>query len=159
MAKAVETRPQPTPAVEDMQRKLDGAALAHAEAVMDAYRTLQTLHDTHSLEFVRGLLGAGDEVLKQVVSVVTSPQSTRALRNLLILTDVLGTLSPEALHRIAGTATPVLAEPQPAEPPSLFAITRRLFGKDVRRALATGVAVLEAVGRSLDAAADVKPRG
>ena len=158
MAKAVEIRPQPTPAIEDMQRKLDGAALAHAQAVLDAYRTLQTLHDTHTLEFVRGLLGAGDEVLKQVVSVVTSPQSTRALRNLLILTDILGTVSPDALHRIASTATPMLTEQQPAEPPSLFAIAKRLLGKDVRRALATGVAVLEAVGQSLDAAADVRPK-
>ena len=157
MAKAIEIRPTPTPAVEDTQRKLDAAPLAHAEAVLNAYRTLQTMHDTHTLDFVRGLLGSGDEVLTQVVSVATSPQSTRALRNLLILTDVLGTISPDALHGITGAIIPALTAPQP-EPPSLFAITRRLFSKDVRRALSAGVAVLEAVGKSLEAAAEPRSR-
>ena len=151
MAKAVEIRPKPATAIEQTQRKLDGAPLEHAEAVLNAYRTLQTLHDTHTLDFVRGLLGAGDQVLTEVVSVATSPQSTRAIRNLLVLTDLLGTVNPEALHRIAGSVTPILTEQQTTEPPSFFAMIKRLFSKDVRRALGTGLAVLEAVGRSLGA--------
>ncbi len=158
MAKAIEFRPQAMPAKEEQQRKLDAAPMEHAEAVLDAFRTLQTLHDTHALEFIRGLLGAGDEVLTQVVSVATSPQSTRALRNLLILVDVLGSVNPDALHRITATVTPALTEQQPAEPPSLFAITRRLFSRDARRALATGVALLEGVGRSLGPDAGGKPK-
>jgi uncharacterized protein YjgD (DUF1641 family) len=149
MAKAIEFRPQAKPATEETQRRLDAAPLEHAEAILSAYRTLQTLHDTDALDLIRGLLGAGDEVLNQVVSVVTAPQSTRAIRNLLVLTNLLGTVDPEALHRVANTVTPILTEQQPAEPPSLFAITRRLFSRDSRRALATGVAVLEGVGRSL----------
>lgn len=149
MAKALDFRPVPPKAEEETQRKLDAAPLEHAEAVLNAFRTLQTLHDTNTLDFVRGLLGAGDEVLSQVVSVVTSPQSTRAIRNLLILTDLLGTVNPDALHRIANTVTPALAAQQPAEPLSLFQITKRLFSKDARRALGTGVVLLESVGRSL----------
>lgn len=149
MAKAIEFRPLAVPATEETQRRLDAAPREHAEAVLNAYRTLQTLHDTNTLDLIRGLLGAGDEVLNQVVSVATSPQSTRAIRNLLVLTNLLGTVDPEALHRIASSVTPALTERQPAEPPSLFAITRRLFGRDARRALATGVALLEGVGRSL----------
>jgi uncharacterized protein YjgD (DUF1641 family) len=150
MAKAIEIRPRPTPAGEQIQRKLDAAPKEHAEAVLDAYRTLQTLHDTDTLSFVRGLLGAGDKVLSEVVSVATSPQSTRAIRNLLVLTDLLGTVSPDTLHRVASTVTPVLTEPQPAEPPSLLVIGWRLAtSKDVHRALAIGVAVLEAVGQAL----------
>ncbi len=151
MAKPIELRPMAVPAVEETQRRLDAAPREHAEAILQAYRTLQTLHDTHALDFVQGLLGAGDEVLNQVVSVVTAPQSMRAIRNLLVLTNLLGTVDPEALHRIASTVTPILTEQQPTEPPSLFAITRRLFSRDSRRALATGVAVLEGIGRSLSA--------
>jgi uncharacterized protein YjgD (DUF1641 family) len=149
MAKAIEFRPQAKPAVEETQRRLDAAPLEHAEAILNAYRTLQTLHDTDALDLIRGLLGAGDEVLNQVVSVVTAPQSTRAIRNLLVLANLLGTIDPDALHRVANTVTPILTEQQPAEPPSLFAITRRLFSRDSRRALATGAAVLEGIGRSL----------
>ncbi len=159
MAKAIEIRPSQTPAPadlrEDRSRKLDAARLEHAEALLDSLRTLQTLSDTHTLEFIRGLLGAGDEVLNQVVSVITSPQSTRTLRNLLILSEVLGSVNPDALHKIADNVTPLVAA-QTSEPPSLFAISKRLFSKDSRRALGTGVAVLEAIGRSLDTGADVK---
>ncbi len=62
------------------------------------------------------------------------------------------------MHTIAATATPVLTKQQPAEPPSWFALGKRLFGKDVRRALATGITVLEAVGQALEASADVQPK-
>ena len=151
MAKAIEFRPHAAPAVEETRKKLDAAPLEHAEAVLNAFRTLQTLHDTNTLDFVRGLLGAGDTVLSQVVSVATSPQSTRAIRNLLILTDLLGTVDPNALHRVANAVTPAVTEQQTGEPPSLFAIGRRLFSRDARRGLATGVALLEGVGRSLGA--------
>ncbi len=150
MAKAVQFKIQPAPAIAETQRKLDAAPLEHADAVLNAFRTLQTLHDTNTLDFVRGLLGAGDEVLSQVVSVATSPQSTRAIRNLLILTDILGTIDPNALHSIANSVTPAITSQDPRkEPPSLFQITKRLFSKDARRALALGVAVLEGMGRAL----------
>lgn len=150
MAKAIEIRPQPRPAVEETQRKLDAAPMAHADAVLNAYRTLQTLHDTKSLDFVRGLLGAGDEVLTQVVSVATSPQSTRAIRNLLVLTDLLGNLNPDMLHRVGDNLQPVITAQHTTEPPSLLSTGWRLLtSKNVRRALATGVAVLEAVGSAL----------
>ncbi len=150
MAKAVEMRPQPRPAWEETQRRLDNAPLDHADAVLNAYRTLQTLHDTKTLDFVRGLLGAGDEVLTQVTSVITTPQSMQAIRNLLVLIDLAGKLNPEALHRVVNELTPVLTAEPAAEPPSLFATGRRLLGsKDARRALATGVAVLEGLGRAL----------
>ncbi|RRA47308.1 DUF1641 domain-containing protein [Acidipila sp. EB88] len=156
MAKAVTVLPVIKPAKEETERKLEAAPLQHAEALLDAYRTLQTLHDTHTLEVVRGLLGAGDQVLTEVVSVATSPQSTRAIRNLLILTNLLGTVDPDALHRITSTVTPVLTETQASEPPSLFAMVKRLFSADVRRAMGTGLSVLEAVGRALGPGATKK---
>ena len=149
MAKAIEFRPHAAPAAEETQRKLAAAPLQHADAVLNVFRTLQTLHDTNTLDFVRGLLGAGDEVLSQVVSVATSPQSTRAIRNLLVLVDVLGTIDPDALHRITASVTPALTEQQTAEPLSMFAILRRLFSRDSRRALGTGVMLLEGLGRSM----------
>ncbi len=150
MAKAVEIRPHPRPAIEDTQRKLDAAPLEHADAVLNAYRTLQTLHDTKTLDFVRGLLGAGDEVLTQVTSVITTPQSMQAIRNLLVLIDLAGKLNPEALHRVLNNVEPILTAEPAATPPSLFASGRKLLGsKDARRALAMGVALLEAVGNAL----------
>lgn len=150
MAKAVDIRFQPRPAEEQLERRLQAAPLEHADAVLNAYRTLQTLHDTKTLDFVRGLLGAGDEVLTQVTSVITTPQSMQAIRNLLVLIDLAGKLNPEALHRVIDGVTPILTAEPAANPPSLFATGRKLLGsKDARRALAMGVALLEAVGGAL----------
>ncbi len=151
MAKAIEIRPRPAPAADETQRRLDAAPMAHADAVLNAYRTLQTMHDTDTLDFIRGLLGAGDEVLSHVVDVATSPQSTRAIRNLLVLTDLLGNINPDLLHKVSENLQPVL-KPQPTnDPPSLLASAWRLLtSKEVRRVVATGVAVLEAVGSALE---------
>jgi uncharacterized protein YjgD (DUF1641 family) len=150
MAKPVEFRPIPRPAVEETKRKLDAAPLEHAEAVLNAYRTLQMLHDSNTLDMVRGLLGAGDTVLSESVSVITSPASMRAIRNLLILVNLAGEIDPQLLHSLADALAPVLKPASPAaEPPSLFALGKRLFSRDVRRALAAGLAALEGLGRGL----------
>ncbi len=150
MAKAVEFRPVPRPAIEETKRKLEAAPLEHAEAVLNAYRVLRMLHDSDTLDMVRGLLGAGDTVLNEAVSVITSPASTRSIRNLLVLVNLLGEIDPQLLHAVAGALGPVLKPVEPAaEPPSLFALGRRLLSRDVRRVLALGVTALEGLGRGL----------
>ena len=150
MAKAVELRPVPLPAIEETRRKLDAAPLEHAEAVLNAYRTLQMLHDSDTLDMVRGLLGAGGTVLNESVSVITSEKSMRAIRNLLVLVNLAGEIDPQLLHTLAGSLTPVLKpEAQQLKPPSLFALGRRLFSQDARRALALGLTVLESLGRGM----------
>jgi uncharacterized protein YjgD (DUF1641 family) len=147
MARSIEFKPAPMDAVEETRRRVQQAPIEHSEAVLNAYATLQTLHDTNALDFLRGFLGAGDEVISQVADVATSPQSTRALRNLLILVNVLGSIDPDALQRIVSSVTPAVTETQTAEPPSLFRIARQLFSRDARRALATGAGLLQGMGR------------
>jgi uncharacterized protein YjgD (DUF1641 family) len=150
MAKAVEFRPVPRPAIEETKRKLDAAPLEHAEAVLNAYRTLQMLHDSNTLDMVRGLLGAGDTVLNETVSVITSEKSMRAIRNLLVLVNLAGEIDPQVLHSLADSLTPLVKPSTPLpEPPSLFSITKRLFSRDVRRVLGIGVAALEGLGRGM----------
>jgi uncharacterized protein YjgD (DUF1641 family) len=149
MAKPIEFKPVPKNPVEETRRRLEQAPVEHAEAVMNAYATLQTLHDTNALDFLRGLLGAGDEVISQIADVATSPQSTRAIRNLLILVNLLGSIDPDDLERLVKAATPAVTERRNAEQPSVFRIARQLFSRDARRALATGAGLLESVGRAL----------
>jgi uncharacterized protein YjgD (DUF1641 family) len=150
MAKAVEFRPVPRPAIEETKRKLAAAPLEHADAVLNAYRTLQMLHDSDTLDMVRGLLGAGDTVLSESVSVITSENSMRAIRNLLVLINLAGEIDPQVLHSLADTLTPLVKPSAPLpEPPSLFSMVKRLFSRDVRRVLGVGIATLEGVGRGM----------
>ena len=149
MAKPVEFKPAPVDAVEETRRRVQQAPVEHAQAVLNAYATLQTLHDAHVLDFLRGIAGAGDEVISQVADVATSPQSTRAIRNLLILTNLLGSVDPDALERIVHSVSPAVTERQTEEPPPMFKIVRQLFSRDARRALATGVGLLQGMGRAM----------
>jgi uncharacterized protein YjgD (DUF1641 family) len=150
MAKAVQFRPVPRPAIEETQRRLDAAPLEHAEAVLNAYRTLQMLHDSDTLDMVRGLLGAGDTVLNESVSVLTAAKSMRAIRNLLVLVNLAGEIDPQLLHSLADSLAPLVKPAaQPPEPPSLWALGKRLISRDVRRVLALGVTTLESLGRGM----------
>jgi uncharacterized protein YjgD (DUF1641 family) len=54
------------------------------------------------------------------------------------------------LHSLADSLTPLVKPSAPLpEPPSLFAITKRLFSRDVRRVLGIGIATLEGLGRGM----------
>lgn len=149
MAKPIELMPHPRDAREELKRRLDNAPLEHADALLDAYELLQQLHETGTLDTLRGLLGAGDQVVRHAVGMATQPESVRAIRNLLVLSKVLGSIEPEVLTQILG-GIPAAVDQRPAEkPPSLFALFRRMASVESRRALAAGIAVLETVGRGL----------
>ncbi len=150
MAKAVEFRPVPRPAIEETQRKLEAAPLEHAEALLNAYRLLQTLHDSNALDMARGLLGAGGTVLTESVSVLTSPAATRAMRNLLVLLNLMSEIDPEMLHSLSDTLTPLLkpAAARP-EPLSVFGIARKVMSRDVRMVLGIGLIAVEAIGKGI----------
>ncbi len=150
MAKAVELRPVPRPPIEEVQRKLAAAPLEHADAVLNAYRTLQMLHDSDTLDMIRGLLGAGDTVLNEAVSVITAPAATRSIRNLLVLLNLLGEVDPEMLHSLADTLTPLLKPTAPRpKAPSIFKLAGKIFSRDVRLVLGIGLAAIEGLGKGI----------
>ncbi len=150
MAKPVEIKPQAHNAREELQRRLDNAPIEHAEAMLSLYELVQQLHDSGTLDVLRGALGAGDKVLNHVVQMVTQPESVRSIRNLLILAKLLGSLDPELLHHVAETLPKAVEQSGTQEPPSLLALIGRFRSKESRRALAAGATLLEGVGRGLD---------
>jgi uncharacterized protein YjgD (DUF1641 family) len=152
MAKPIELMPKINTAQgarEETKRRLDAAPLNHADAVLDAYELLQQLHDSGTLDVLRGLLGAGDEVVRHAVGIAIKPESVSVMRNLLVLSNVLGGINPDKLEAALGGIPAALAEQQAENPPSLFAILRRFSSVESRRALNAAANVLESVGRGL----------
>lgn len=149
MAKPVEFMPIPRGAREELKRRVDAAPVEHAEAVLSAYELLQELHESGTLDVLRGLLGAGDQVVRHTVGLATQPEAVNALRNLLILGKVLGGIDPEMLGKLVSGVPAAVREMPEENPPSLFAIFRRMSSKASRRTLSLGVSVLEGVGRGL----------
>jgi uncharacterized protein YjgD (DUF1641 family) len=123
--------------------------MEHADAVLAAYDLLQELHESGTLDVLRGLVGAGDQVVRHTVGLATQPEAVNALRNLLVLGKVVGTIDPNVLHKLVEGLPAAVAQMPEENPPSLFAIFRRMSSKASRRTLALGVSVLEGVGMGL----------
>jgi uncharacterized protein YjgD (DUF1641 family) len=134
---------------EQLLRRIQDAPIAHADAVLSAYELLQQLHDTGTLDVLRGALGAGDVLVEHVVALLTAPESVNALRNLILIGKVLGSINPEVLHAVLEGIPQAATQTPGAKPPSLFALGRRIASPDARRGLAAAVSVMEVVGRAL----------
>jgi uncharacterized protein YjgD (DUF1641 family) len=141
---------------EQLLKRIQEAPIAHADAVLSAYELLQQLHDTGTLDILRGALGAGDVLVGHVVSLLTAPESVVALRNLILIGKVLGSINPEVLHAVVEGVPQATAQVPGAKPPSLFSLGRRMASQDSRRGLAAAVGILEVLGRGL--AKEAKPQ-
>jgi uncharacterized protein YjgD (DUF1641 family) len=154
MAKPVEFRPIAHSADDEVQKRLDNAPKVHAEAILNAYRTLQMLHDSNALDMLRGALGAGGKVLDEGVSVITTPGSIRAIRNSLMLVELISQIDPALLHSVVQGIAPLVQQQPAAPPPSLWSIGKRIFSADVRRGLDASMTVLAALGRGVAKSSD-----
>lgn len=135
---------------EHLLQKLQDAPIEHADAVLSAYQLLQQLHDTGTLDVLRGALGAGDALVEHLVSLLTAPESVIAIRNLILIGKVLGSINPEVFHAVLEGIPQVTAQAAGKKPPSLFALGRRIASPNARRGLSAAVSVMEILGRGLE---------
>jgi uncharacterized protein YjgD (DUF1641 family) len=134
---------------EELLQRIQNAPIAHADAVLSAYDLLQQLHDTGTLDILRGALGAGDVLVEHVVALVTAPEAVNALRNLILMGKVLGSINPDVLHAVVEGISQATTQAPGGKPPSLFALGRRVASPDARRGLAAAVGVMELLGQAL----------
>jgi len=80
--------------------RLEKAPAEHAEALLAGLEVLQGLHDQGVLEILRGVLEGGNKILEIVVEAAKTPEGIRAIRNLVILSKILGSIDPELLKRL-----------------------------------------------------------
>jgi uncharacterized protein YjgD (DUF1641 family) len=149
MAKPVLLQLPPRDPREELRSRLDRAPLEHADALLATYEVLQGLHDRGVLELLRGLLGSGDKVLEVAVDAARTPESVRAIRNLLVLVKTLGEIDPDLFDGFALALPEAMrqAKAQGKEPPGFLAILNKFRSKDLRRGLVAVNSLLEAWGR------------
>jgi uncharacterized protein YjgD (DUF1641 family) len=156
MAKPIPLQLPPRDARGELLARLESAPVEHAEALLAGYEVLQGLHDSGTLELLRGLLGSGDKVLQTAVDAARTPESIRIIRNLLLLTKILGEIDPalfegfvqalpEAMHK---------AKEQAKEPPGLLSTLNKFRSKDLLRGIIVVNSLLEIWGRELFSAAN-----
>jgi uncharacterized protein YjgD (DUF1641 family) len=125
------------------------APTPHTEALDSALDLLQLLHDRGVLDLLRGLVGAGDQVVDIVTTALNSPDAIRGMRNFLLLTKFFATVPPEVLSRLVQAATEGASRQKSAQPPSLLQLMRRINTPDARHGMAVLIDLLESVGKGL----------
>jgi uncharacterized protein YjgD (DUF1641 family) len=130
---------------DDLTRKVEAAPTEHAEAVLSGYQLLQQLHDTGTLDLLRGMFGAGDAVVNHVVNIVSAPEMVNILRNGLALGTMASNIDPDALH----TAIHGKPEDRNAKPPSLWAIGKQMFTEEARIGLSVAMNLLILMGSAV----------
>src|SRR6266436_3971533 len=135
---------------EELRDRLQQAPLEHAEAILASFEVLQGLHDCRVLELLRGVLGGGDKILEIVVESTKTPEAVRGIRNLLIMTKILGSIEPAMLEEFAQAVPDALAgvtQAEQTEPPGFWGVLKIFRSKNLRRGLTVVNNLLEAWGR------------
>ena len=136
---------------EELRSRLEKARDQHAAALLAGLDVLQALHDQGILEILRGVLGGGNKILEIIVDASKSPEAIRGIRNLVIMTKILGSMDPEVLKKFTEAVPDALAgvaKAQATPPPGLWETLRILGSKNLRRGLAVANNLLETLGRN-----------
>jgi uncharacterized protein YjgD (DUF1641 family) len=134
---------------QELERKLAAAPREHAEALLVAWDLLQVAHDKGILDLAQGLIGGRDIIATELAAAAKKPESINAIRNLIAMGRVLGSLDPGTLDHLAkaldGAAQQKEAEGKPS---SLWQLFRRVTSEDGRRGLSFATTILTGLGRS-----------
>src|SRR5258708_19972520 len=110
---------------EELRSRLEQAPIEHAEAVLAGFEVLQGLHDRGVLELLRGVLDGGNTILEIAVEATKTPEAIHGIRNLLIMTKIIGAIDPELLKKFAVAVPDALegaAKAQEKEPPGFWEV-------------------------------------
>lgn len=159
MARPISLELPPRDPRKELLAKLEQAPAEHAEALLDSYELLQQLHDHRVFEVLRGALSASDKLVESAVGATESPESVRAIRNMIILGKMLGSINPDLLQAYAVAVTATLgSERKPViEPPGLFALLSQFRQKELRRSIALINRFLQILGEQLKLRGESRP--
>jgi uncharacterized protein YjgD (DUF1641 family) len=156
MAKPIPMQLPPRDSREELSARLQNAPVEHAEALLAGYEVLQGLHDSGAFDLLRGLLGSGDKVLQTAVDATRKPESIRIMRNLLLLTKMLGEIDPDLFEGFVHALPEAMqkAKEQGKESPKLLSTLNKFRSKNLLRGIVVVNSLLEIWGREFFSAAN-----
>ncbi|MGH9606784.1 MAG: hypothetical protein ACRD3N_13925 [Terracidiphilus sp.] len=122
----------------ELRARLAEAPIEHAEAIDDFLELLELLHRKNVLSMLRGVVGAGDDIICRLAKVTAQEESIRITRNLLALGKILGDIDPELIEEIGRSIPPQLKDRtarRNMHAPSFWKIARTFWSRPVRRNL------------------------
>lgn len=142
MANPIHYIPKVNPQLE-LKRRLEAAPEAHAEALLVLFDVIEEAHNQGLLDALQGAIGSKNAIAGKLAYYAKQPTSTQAIRNLLILGELLGSFDPSVL---AVTKTEVLDRRNHA--PSLWSLIRRAASADGRRGMGMFLAFVCGAGKA-----------
>jgi uncharacterized protein YjgD (DUF1641 family) len=128
---------------------LSQALEKHEEALLSALELLQLLHDRGVLDLLRGLVGAGDQLIETLTVAVDNPEALRGIRNFLLLSKFFASVPPDVLGSLVQTTVEGAQREKAHRAPGLLHLLRRLASENSRHAMAVTLDLLESVGKGL----------
>jgi uncharacterized protein YjgD (DUF1641 family) len=149
MANPIDFKPRRLDPRLELERRLYAAPIEHAEALLVAFDILEEAHRQGLLDALHGAIGARDTIASILAHYSAEPVSVNALRNLIALGKLLGTLDPEPISKLSKEMVQAVeahrAEPAP---PSLWQLWKRMRTPESRRGLSLATTLLGALGRA-----------
>jgi uncharacterized protein YjgD (DUF1641 family) len=133
----------------DSIERLDAALRTHSDAILSGLQFLQLLHDRGVLDLLRGLVGAGDQLVGMASAGIDSPESVRAIRNFILLTKFFASVPPDVLNSLVRTAMDGAEREKSHRAPGILELLRRMNSENSRHAIAVTLDLLESVGKGL----------
>jgi uncharacterized protein YjgD (DUF1641 family) len=143
-------RPVSQPAVSKLRllRRLATAPFDHAEALLNGLDLVEEAQRKGVFDALRGALGADDSIPELLAQFASDPQAANALRNLLALARVFGSLDPVPLSNLSKELAEAVEAHRAEAPPSVWELFKRIQQPEARRGLALLTSLLAALGRA-----------
>ena len=148
MAQPIPFTPTPARAADSAER-LAEALDKHTDALISALELVQLLDDRGVLNLLRGLVGAGDQIVGILTTAAGAPESLRGMRNFILLTKFFASVPPEVLDSLVRAASEGAEREKAQRAPGLLQLLRRAGSENSRHAMAVTLDLLESVGKAL----------
>jgi len=160
MAQPIPLEIPPRNARQELLTRLEAAPAQHAEALLGAYELLQQMHEARVFEILAGALSAKDTAMESVVAAAQTPEGMNALRNVIILGKMFGSINPELVQCYASAVSETLSSTRKPviDPPGLFSLLAQFRNKELRRSIALINRFLDALGRQIKLRASPGPQ-
>jgi uncharacterized protein YjgD (DUF1641 family) len=138
-----------TPKGPNPAERLEDALDKHTDAIVSALELLQLLHDRGVLDLLRGLVGAGDQLVGILTAAAGTPESLRGMRNFILLTKFFASIPPDVLNSLVRAASEGAEREKAQRAPGALQLLRRAGSENSRHAIAVTLDLLESVGKAL----------
>jgi uncharacterized protein YjgD (DUF1641 family) len=150
MAKPIQLDFPPRNREAEHRQMLATLPVEHAEALAELLALAEDLRRHNLINTLRGAVGAGGELITYLSEAMAQPEAARGLRNLIALSKILGSISPELLETVQHSLPESWRDPAAREDstktPSLWKVARTLTSPPARRALMGAGVLLAGVG-------------